>query len=230
MTLQAKTQQEAIEFIKKNKKKLVEHFILSEEYWPDPQPISIFMAGSPGAGKTEFSKRLLKENNINAIRIDADEIREFIPQYTGKNSDEIQAAASLGVNYIHDYVLKKNLNMILDGTFAYEEAQKNIERSLKRKRYVEIFFIYQAPTVAWRFAKAREKTEGRKVPKQVFVSSLFRAMNNVQKVKDKFGEQVKVHVIVKNYERDSENEYPDVQNIDRYVKIPYTQKELTSKL
>ena len=36
-------------------------FVLQNRYWPDAQPISIFMAGSPGAGKTEFSKRLIKK-------------------------------------------------------------------------------------------------------------------------------------------------------------------------
>lgn len=81
-----KIQKEAIAFIKKNKRFLIERLILKNRYWPDAQPLSIFMAGSPGAGKTEFSKRLIKENNINAVRIDADEIKTIIPQYTGKNS------------------------------------------------------------------------------------------------------------------------------------------------
>lgn len=228
MSSKSKIQQEAVNFIKKNKKSLIDKFV--SENWPDPEPISIFMAGSPGAGKTEFSKRLINQNNLKLVRIDADEIRKFIPQYTGKNSDIVQQAASRGVHILYDYVLKQNLNMLLDGTFAYKEASRNIFRSIKRERYVEIFYIYQSPIIAWRFTKAREETEGRKVPKKAFVNSLFQAKENVQKVKDEFGEKVKVHVIIKNYEKGVEKDYPDVENIDQYIKIPYTRSELIKKL
>ena len=80
------------------------------------------------------------------------------------------------------------------------------------------------------FTKARERTEGRKVPRKTFVQSLFKAKENVQKVKDEFGDHIKLHVLVKNFDRKTHREFHDVKIIDRYVKISYTQNELIKKL
>ena len=50
----------ANEFIKKNKKLLFEKFACDKIYKPRENPILLFMAGSPGAGKTEYSKALIE--------------------------------------------------------------------------------------------------------------------------------------------------------------------------
>ena len=71
-------------------------------------PISIFMAGSPGAGKTEFSRRLIEGFQSKPIVIDADDIRKIIPGYLGGNSHVYQAAATKGVHILYDYALEKN--------------------------------------------------------------------------------------------------------------------------
>lgn len=220
----------AVNFIKQNKGFLYKKFVSLKVVKPEKKPLSIFMAGSPGAGKTEISRRLIRENNLKVVRIDADEIRKLIPQYTGTNSDLVQAAASRGVHILHDYVLKNNYNMLLDGTFAYADALRNIRRSLKRKRFVHIIFVYQSPIVAWRFTKAREITEGRRVPRQTFVNGLFRAMENVRRVKEEFGDRIQLHAIVKNFEKNTEEEFLDIEVIDQCIKIPYTRFALLKKL
>ena len=52
-------------------------------------PESYFMAGSPEAGKTEYSKRFVdgvkKDTGASIVRIDGDEIREILPQYNSSN-------------------------------------------------------------------------------------------------------------------------------------------------
>lgn len=230
MSLITQIQQGAIVFIKKNKHLLIEQFASKNRYSAlDAQPISIFMAGSPGAGKTEFSKRLLR--NIHAVRIDADEIKKIIPQYTGKNSDSVQGASALGVEYLYDYVLKKNLSMLLDGTFAdYQKARMNVLRSLHKGRYIEIFYLYQNPIIAWRFTKEREAIEGRMIPKKLFIHAFFQAKENVQKIKEEFGDTIKAHLIIKNHVKDIEEEYPDIQHIDKYLKMHYSRVTLAKKL
>ncbi len=102
-----KISEEAKKYIKTNKNKLFEKFIGSDLSSPVENAVSIFMAGSPGAGKTEYSKRMIKKFKGGIVRIDADEIREIIPQYTGGNSDIVQGAASIGVDILHNHVLKK---------------------------------------------------------------------------------------------------------------------------
>lgn len=150
-----KIQNEAIEHIKKNKEKLIKDFIISK----NPLRvgfITIFMAGSPGAGKTEFSQRYipiaidkndqkftewLQKINIDIksvdcalIRIDVDEIRGFFPQYkktdnqTGArgNAHVVQKAANKGLDILRDYCLANQISFLHDGTFGNYETMKKI--------------------------------------------------------------------------------------------------------
>ena len=86
----------AITFAKQNKKRIAESLTDKKVFPPDAEPVSIFMAGSPGAGKTEASKALIEEiGGEPIIRIDPDELREYFPGYTGQNSSLFQAGASI---------------------------------------------------------------------------------------------------------------------------------------
>ncbi len=51
---------QAIEFAKHNKVRIARELTDPAKYAPEVVPISVFMAGSPGAGKTEFSKNLIQ--------------------------------------------------------------------------------------------------------------------------------------------------------------------------
>ena len=80
----------AIEFAKRNKNQIATRFTDIEIFKPDEMPVSVFMAGSPGAGKTEYSKNLIllledfKKGRV--IRIDPDDIRSEFVDYNGRNS------------------------------------------------------------------------------------------------------------------------------------------------
>jgi len=222
---------DAIKFVKSHKNEIKQEFAGDDVCGSEKDPISIFMAGSPGAGKTEFSKRFLKKSGVSAVRIDADEVREVIPQYNGRNSDLVQRASALAVEYIYDHVLDKKKNMIFDATFAdYEKSYNNVERSLRKGRHVEIYYLYQDPMVAWRFTKIREAVEGRFVPKEVFVRSFIDARKNVNMVKEKFGSKVQLHVIVKNFNNNLETFRLNVSSVDGYINLSYTYESLMEKL
>ncbi len=106
----------------------------------------------------------------------------------------------------------------------------NIFRSLNKNRHVEIFYVYQDPLVAWAFTKAREILEGRNVPKEIFVKSLFKAKENVNRIKLHFGDKIGVNVILKNLENGQELAYNNVESVDEYVNISYTKSSLFEKL
>ena len=225
-----KDSEDAKEFIKKNKNLLFEKFASSKIYQPNKNPISLFMAGSPGAGKTEYSKRFIERFDSDIVRIDADEIREIIPQYNGANSDVVQGAASIAVDILYNYTLNNKYDLLLDGTFAkFEIVYRNIERSINKNREVAIHYIYQDPLVAWEFTKKREKIEGRKVPKEVFIKSFFNAKNNVVKIKSIFKDKIKVYLIIKDYSNNIKDSYLDV-HIDSYLKTKYSKEELNEGL
>jgi len=233
----------AINFAKNNKKRIAKELTSIEKYKPDPNPVSVFMAGSPGAGKTEFSKSLLsiiekieKDNKRQVIRIDADEIRPLIPGYLGNNSSLFHGAVSLVVEKIHDYALHQKQNFIFDQTFyKYEKAVENIRRSLGEKRPCIIFYLYQDPKVAWDFTKAREVDEGRNIPKEAFIEQFLGARSTVIRVLKEFkGKGVVVFLVKKNFERNLvedivEIEYNDKQ-IDDHIGKSYTESELNEML
>lgn len=103
---------------------------------------------------------------------------------------------------------------------------ENIERSLKRDRRVIIYYLFQDPTVAWKFTKIREETEGRRVSKEVFIHSFLRARENVNEAKEHFGEKIELNMIFKDFTNNFEKVFPNIGSIDKYLPKVYTKKEL----
>ena len=62
-----KLSEEAFRWIKTNYKKIIRKFADTAEYVADVFPTTLFMAGSPGAGKTEISKRLIPRFKQNQL-------------------------------------------------------------------------------------------------------------------------------------------------------------------
>lgn len=231
-----KQAEEARRYVRANKRLLIQKFIDPAINKKTGRPVSIFMAGSPGAGKTEFSKRvaevLFQEPGDNPVRIDADEIRVMIPGYTGDNSHVFQGASARGVEMLFDYVMEHNLNVILDGTFALrEKGFSNIERSLNHDRLVEIYYLFQEPEIAWDFTKKREVLEHRRITKEVFVNAFFAAHENVVEAKARFGDKIRLNIVVKDV-RDPSNYRVgiNVASVDKLIPWPYSHDTLIQEL
>ena len=132
--------EEAIAFARANKKARCAQLTDPTVYPPEDHPVSVFMAGSPGAGKTEAARELIAQferlpNAPKVLRIDPDDLRAEFDGYTGTNSWLFQGAASIWVDRMVDLVLAQGQSFILDGTLSdYDRAKRNIERSLKRRR------------------------------------------------------------------------------------------------
>jgi UDP-N-acetylglucosamine kinase len=216
----------AFEWIKYHKTDLIKAFANTTLYPADPLPTTIFMAGSPGAGKTEIARRISEVFKQKPVIIDADEIRKIIPGYSGKNAYLFQKAANKGVNYLYDFARNKNLNVILDGTFAYAGALENIEHSLKHNRNVEIYFIYQDPVLSWNFTKERELKEKRNVPRDIFIKSYIKSIENVAKAKSTFGPKIKLNIIVKDFEKGLNSLELNKDSLEKYIPKVYTKEEL----
>ena len=228
--------EQANSYVKKYAKILIKKFADPEKYKPDPTSVSIFMAGSPGAGKTEFSKGLLSaifgdQSERFIVRIDADEIKNEIPGYTGTNAYLFQSAASILVDKIHDHVISKNQNFILDGTLSnFKRAEKNIQRSLNKRGHAFVFYIYQDPIIAWDFTKRREEKEGRRIPKDAFIQHFFNAKETVNNLKKYFGKQITIYLIEKNFQQEIVTIKENIDMIDNYIKFKYTKNTLNEVL
>lgn len=227
---------DALAYVKQYKKELIQKYAPIEDYPPVVNPLAIFMAGSPGAGKTEFSKSLIKllygeSPDLKIVRIDPDEIRKDIPIYNGKNSSVVQRACVTAARNIFYYVLKHGQNFIYDGTLsAYDCAKEDVRLSIEKGRRVGIFYLFQDPVVSWGLTKRREILEGRPVPIEVFIKAFFASRENVNKIKADFGKSVKVFFIEKDFEKGTVKYRINVDKIESFVKNEYNPVSLERKL
>lgn len=230
---------QAVKFARRNKVKIAKELTDTAIYAPDIAPVSVFMAGSPGAGKTEFSRSLIKilegDRERRVVRIDGDEVRPLIPGYTGGNSHLFQGAISLVVEKMHDLVLHNRQSFVLDSTLAkYEKAADNIRRSLKKSRAVFIFYIYQKPEVAWRFTQARETAEGRNIPKEAFIEQFIGSRSTATKIFDEFKDKIMLFLVKKNFEDNSDESTYRItggkEQFDRIIGEEYTEEKLKKYL
>lgn len=220
-------------FAKRNGKEIARRLTDRSIFPGEDAPVSVFMAGSPGAGKTEASKELLRKLGDGVLRIDPDDLREHFPEYRGSNSWLFQGGVSLLVEKIQDLALAQRQSFLLDGTLAsYSVAEKNIERSLKKGRLVQVLYVYQEPQFAWEFVQARENREGRNIRPEHFVKQYFEARQVVETLKKKFGQELKVDLLIKNIDGSGKVYKANVDQIASHCPEKYTYEqvlEITSK-
>lgn len=232
---------EAYEYVKTHTSELVEHFAGNYDD-PDEGRVTVLMAGAPGAGKTEFSRCLLREQfgekSHLIVRIDPDEIRTWIPCYVEGKAELFNTATNKGVEILvdHCYDKKNDKSFLLDGTLSsLEVAKRNIDRALKRNRKVQIFYVHKDPVVAWGFTQKREKVEGRNIPKEEFVNHYFASIANINTLKAEYGGKVQVDLV----RLETENNHPkmddykfefNVTSVDGYVQKKYSEDNLMTEL
>lgn len=227
-------EEQALAFARKHKKAIAKRLTAPERFMPEEEPVSVFMAGSPGAGKTEASIELLKavaENGFEVLRIDPDELRSEFPAYTGDNSWLFQKGVSVLVEKLHDLALKQKQSFLLDGTLShYGKSEKNISRSLRKGRVVQILYVYQEPHLAWEFVQSREAVEGRKIRPEHFVEQYFAARNVVNRLKQAFGKELRVDLLLKNTDNSNRLYKAGIDQIDNHVPEKYTPASLAKML
>lgn len=201
------TEEAAFEFARVNRAALAREIADTNIFAPEDYPITVFMAGSPGAGKTEISKALVEiieegdeEVQVRRVlRIDPDDFRNLIPGYTGSNSFLFQRAVTKILEKVLDRAFEKRISFILDGTLAnINVAKRNIDRVLGNRWVAQIMYVYQRPELAWQFVRAREITEGRNIPMEEFVRQYLAARRNIVDIRRSYGENLIVNLLVKN--------------------------------
>lgn len=221
---------QAVEFAKKNRTAIARRLTEPSIYVPEDHPVSVFMAGSPGAGKTEASIELLggyEGNGFKVLRIDPDELRAEFPNYNGENSWLFQRAVTPIVERIHDLALKQKQSFLLDGTLSnYDVAARNVGRSIRHNRAVQILYVYQEPMQAWTFVRAREAAEGRRIMPEHFVDQYFAARDAVNRLKIYFGRAIAVDLLLKNNDGSHRLYTAGVDQIDNHIPEKYSRADV----
>jgi len=135
------------------------------------------------------------------------------------------------VDRIHDLALSQKQSFLLDGTLSnYAKAEQNIARSLKRGRLVQILYVYQEPMLAWKFVLDREVVEGRRINPLDFVTQYFAARDVVNRLKTKFGSNVRVDLLLKNTDNSRRLYKAGVDQIDNHIPEKYKRTDLEKLL
>lgn len=227
----------AIKYARENKKTIGKSLTDTAIYLPEKEPVSVFMAGSPGAGKTESSRALVAElegrrkDGGKVLRIDPDDMRVHCPGYDGHNSQLFQGAVSIIVDKVLDLAHEQKQSFILDGTLAnYGRALANIQRCLRKGRAVQILYVYQDPVMAWEFVLAREEEEGRGIPVESFIDQYFDAREVVNRLKRELGADIRVDLLLKPHDASTRVYQANIEQIDHFVPETYDRAGLEARL
>jgi UDP-N-acetylglucosamine kinase len=221
----------ALGFVNQNRRRIARELTDPAIFPAEKNPVAVFMAGSPGAGKTEASQALIEKIGGPVLRIDPDDYRKLIPGYNGRNSNLFQRAVGKIVEKVLDEAFGKGQSFILDGTLSnYEVAFRNVGRALAKGRVVQILYVFQEPCQAWQFVKDREALDGRNIPIDVFIGQYFAARDVVNKLKVELGRRIKVDLIIKDLDGGNRVYEGNIQAIDGYVKESYNVRSLREAL
>ena len=218
----------ALAFAKANRKAIARRLTDDAIYFAESDPVSVFMAGSPGAGKTEASIELIQQfTGWPILRIDPDELRAELPGYDGSNAWLFQGPVARLVDAVLDQAFHKDLSFVLDGTFSsYEVARRNVLRSLDSGRRVQILYVYQDPMLAWGFVQDREAAEGRRIRPEHFLQQYFGARQVVNRLKAELGSAIHVDLLMKNNDNSHRFYEAGVDRIDSHIPERVTPAEL----
>lgn len=231
-------EQEAVRWIRRvaNKRLIVEQFASPDTYKASESSIIIFTAGSPGAGKTEFIKAFRKPMerlfDVQLAVIDPDAVRDLLPGYTGSNSYLFQRPVSIAVDDLFRHVLKQQQSAFVDGTLSdYERAHQNVQAVIDRYGIVMVCYVFQHVAIAWRFTQLREAVEGRNIQKADFINKFLGAKETVNRLKSDFGDNLILHVILKDYKDTEQNKavaevFDNVASIEQCLDFDYTKDSI----
>jgi len=217
------------EWARTNKKKIAREFIRKIDHAASDSPAAIFTAGLPGAGKTEFTKELLKDLSDKALRIDMDEIACLIEGYSPKTADLFRGAASIILDKIYDEVLKTKLDFVMDGTLSHPKALDNIGRALDKGYTIKIYFIHQDPAVAWQFTKDRELVEHRSIDYEKFIESYYRLHENMTQLQTST-KDVTISIILKDKDNRVGQQFENVENMYDIIPAPLAKEQLRNAI
>lgn len=158
---------------KKLHEKIIKEFTSGKVCITTEHPIAILTGGSPGSGKTTFLKKyspylLSKE----IYTINADDVREKLPEYKGWNSSSThQETRDIVHQLLSEQFIGKpcNYDLIYDGTMNSTKNYLPLIGQLKRLGYrIYIIYINKIPySEIVKRTRERYKKSGRYVPIEV---------------------------------------------------------------
>ncbi len=138
---------------------------------PRSDKLAYFMAGIPGAGKTELAKGLQGSPLGDFTVIEHDKLVEYIDNYKPENYYNFRTAGSTLVTKLFEHCLKNGCSFIFDGTLSHDNGFKNIQKALKHGFSVIVLYVHQDVASAWKLTQDRELVKKRSIEKIGFIKT-----------------------------------------------------------
>lgn len=106
------------QWVKDHKRELVDEFFAGQTVKQAGSGRAIFMAGIPGAGKTEFVGRMARRPGFDYVVIEHDKLVELINGYKAEHYYAYRQAGSALVTEILKRCLNQGLSFVFDTTLA----------------------------------------------------------------------------------------------------------------
>lgn len=213
---------------RKNKNKFANAMIVQSGARTHASPAAFFMAGLPGAGKTEFTENLIESLGPKVVRIDMDQIASQIDGYHPEQAHAFREAATDIMNAVFDRVKHQKVDFIMDGTFRSDKAIRNVRQVLEKGYTVKVFYLHQEPGKAWEFTRAREKIEKRAIDPDGFMTSYYEIRRNITQLVNLKLSNLTLDVVIKNKSNKVGEWFAnvDIDQIDDLIGVSYNKEEL----
>lgn len=174
--------------------KEVVHSILKRAPQGEP-PVAIITAGGSGSGKSSVLKKEMPEVESSMAKLDADKMKEHIPEYVQMTAKNDPTAATFVHEESSDMVkaalktaIDQKKNFVYDNTFSNIDKAKGLISQLKSNGYeVHLVYVDLPVSEAIKRAEERGKTSGRYVPRDVINKAhegAISALRSVYKLPD----------------------------------------------
>jgi predicted ABC-type ATPase len=166
-------------------REIFQHFLSTTKPVPkDKTPVAIMMMGGPATGKGQLTKGI---SNKKFVKVDADNIKEMLPEY----QDLVSKGDANAANYVHkesgelasrlrDIARKQRKNMVLDGTGRYAGSYMHRMGQLQDAGYHVQLLMPVVSDVEDAVARAKKRgaESGRHVPEKFIRDNHKTVMRN----------------------------------------------------
>lgn len=149
---------------------------------PRSDKLAFFMAGIPGAGKTELAKGLQGSPLGDFTVIEHDQLVEHIKGYKPEYYYDFRKAGSTLVTKLFEHCLKNGYSFIFDGTLSHDNGYKNIKKTLDNGFKVIVVYVHQDIVSAWKLTQDRELVKKRAIERTGFIDTCQKITLSLRKI------------------------------------------------
>jgi hypothetical protein len=158
---------------------------------PRSDKLAFFMAGIPGAGKTELAKGLQGSPLGNFTVIEHDQLVEHIDGYKPEDYYNFRTAGSTLVTKLFEHCLRNGYSFIFDGTLSHDNGYRNIKKTLDHGFSVIVLYVHQDIASAWKLTQDRELVKKRAIERSGFINTCQMITLSLKKIYASFQDNPK---------------------------------------